>query len=290
VPTITDRFVQANGLRFHVRCQGPDDGPLVLLLHGFPDLASLWDEAAAPLASAGFSCVAPDLRGYGTTDRPGTGYDLATLRNDVSGLIDALGRSRAHVVGHDWGGVIAYDFAAHFPTRVDRLAVANGPHPADYVRRMWTRPQFRRSWYTLAFQLPWLPERWLTANGGANVRRIYAAHMVDRSRMRTAHVDALARSISTPGAARAALAYYRAMTPNLPRLLRAPYPVIHAPLRLIWGTADRALDLSLALHLDRYCDGPIALHTLDGVGHFAPAEAPERVGQLVLEHLRGPAA
>ena len=154
------RFVEANGIRFHLVEAG--SGPLVLLLHGFLDFWYGWRDQI-PILAAHFRVIAPDLRGYNLTDKPASGYDPDTLAGDVTALIQALGEERAHLVGHSWGGIVAWDTAIVHPEVVDRLAVVNAPHPAAYQREWDRNPiQRLRSWYMALFQLPWLPEWLLT--------------------------------------------------------------------------------------------------------------------------------
>lgn len=138
--------VDADGVSLHVARAG--DGPPVLLLHGFPENWHAWRHQIAPLADAGFSVWAPDLRGYGRSDRPGvqSAYRLDRLVADVAALVRATGHHRAHVVGHDWGGIVAWRFAAEHAASVDRLVVMNAPHMALYARQMWRSSQLLRSW------------------------------------------------------------------------------------------------------------------------------------------------
>ena len=166
------RSVSANGTRFHVAESG--DGPLVLLLHGFPEFWWTWREQLASLKGAGFRAVAVDLRGYGGSDKPPRGYDLPTAASDAAGLVRALGEANAVVVGHDWGGLIAWTMAAYFPKCVRRLAVVSVPHPLRLRTAVWSDPlgQGRSSGYTLGFQLPLLPERNLLKGGARRVGRM----------------------------------------------------------------------------------------------------------------------
>jgi pimeloyl-ACP methyl ester carboxylesterase len=285
-------------LRMQALEAGPAHGPLVLLLHGFPELSESWREVLPVLGAAGFRAVAPDLRGYGGTDRPSYGYDLDTLASDIYQLARHLQPDRpAHVVGHDWGGGIAYHLAAFHPEVVDRLAVINAPHPAIMIRRLWNPAQLARSWYMFAFQLPWLPERKLSKDGGAAVPRLIRRAMVNPSRVSDERLAPYARNFSHPEAARAALAYYRAairgsLTPwGLRRMLRR-YPRIRAPFLLLWAEEDIALGRELTYGLEPWFEQPPQVRYLPGVGHFAPLEAPEQVAAGLLEHLghQAPAA
>lgn len=262
----------------------------MLLLHGFPELALSWRDVLPLLARAGFRAVAPDLRGYGGTDKPEGGYDLDTLAADAAALIERLG-GRAHVVGHDWGGAIAYHLAATRPALVDRLAVVNCPHPAVMAERVWRPRQLARSWYMLFFQVPGLPERLLSRNGGALVIRAIKSASIDRSRLTDERLAPYAANFAAPGTARAALAYYREALRGLARgpLRRtfADYPKIRAPFRLVWAEEDVALGTELTVDLGPWFEGPVDVRYLPGVGHFAPLEAPELVGASLVEHLVG---
>src|SRR5579859_6151470 len=153
------RSVSANGTRFHIAENG--DGPLVLLLHGFPQFWWTWRRQLGTLAAAGYRAVAVDLRGYGGSDKPPRGYDLVTAASDAAGLIRSLGEANAVVVGHDWGGMIAWTMAAYFPKVIKRLGIVAAAHPLRLRSAVLTDPrgQGRRSGYMLGFQLPRLPER-----------------------------------------------------------------------------------------------------------------------------------
>lgn len=172
--TLEFRHVVANGLRFHVAMAGPADGPLVVLLHGFPEFWYGWRNQLSPLAEAGFRVWAPDQRGYNLSDKPRgvAAYAIGHLAADVAALIQTAGRERAIVVGHDWGGAVTWHLAEHFPERVERAVVVNVPHPTVMLHHLKRNPrQLWRSWYMFFFQLPWLPERLLTFRQGALLAR-----------------------------------------------------------------------------------------------------------------------
>src|SRR5713226_1048410 len=169
------RSVSANGTRFHIAESG--DGPLVLLLHGFPQFWWTWRHQLSTLSKAGFRAVAVDLRGYGGSDKPPRGYDLVTAASDGAGLIRSLGEANAVVVGHDWGGMIAWTMAAYFPKVVRRLAVVSVAHPLRMRNAMLTGPfrPGRGGGHALGFQLPWLPERQLVRRDAERVGRMLRA-------------------------------------------------------------------------------------------------------------------
>ena len=170
-PSTEELALDANGIRFHALAAGPAEGPLVVCLHGFPELARSWRHQLPALATAGYRAVAPDLRGYGGTDMRGP-YDVRTLVGDVTGLIAALGRERAVLVGHDWGGAVAWATAMRAPEAVDRLVAVNCPPASALSEAMRRSPsQLAKSWYILFFQLPWLPERRMAKDGAAVVAR-----------------------------------------------------------------------------------------------------------------------
>jgi len=276
-------FVTANGIRFHLRTDG--DGPLLLLLHGFPQTSYMWHNVMPALAASGYRVVAPDLRGIGESSRPKriSDYRLRTLGDDVAALIRALGAERAHVIGHDWGGVIAWQAAFSHPEVVDRLVVVNAP-PAQAIVGAWlTSPrQLGRSWYVFFFNLPWLPE-WLLARPRTMGRLLWPGNFSD------GEIEVYRDAITRPGAARAGLAYYRAATrwvvPELRRLRRKR---VLSPTLVLWGEQDPALGKELTLHLDRYVRGPLLIEHLPDAGHWVIQDLPDRFVELVADFLTDP--
>ena len=276
-------------LRMQALEAGPAHGPLVLLLHGFPELSESWRGVLPVLAAAGFHAVAPDLRGYGGTERTEGGYDIDTLANDIVQLARHLQPGRpVHLVGHDWGGLIAYHVAAMYPEVVARLAVINAPHPERMAREIWKPGQLVRSWYIFFFQLPFLPEFLLSARGGAVVSRLLRRAMVDPERVPPGKLAEYEANFSSREAARAAIDYYRMLFRRTvdPRRLRESrsYPRIRAPFLLIWGEQDAALRKQLTRGLEPYFEHTPAVHYLPEEGHFVPLEAPEKVAALLIGH------
>lgn len=264
------------------------DGPTVLLLHGFPETRESWQLQVPALIEAGFRVVLVDLRGYGESDRPRRGYDLDTLAADISAVIDDLGAERVSVVGHDWGGAVTWHLAARRPWRVERVVVLDCPHPVIMQRALLDNPrQRRRSWYMFFFQLPLLPELWLSKNDGANLSRMFREP--DLGGAPASLVEAERRALLEPGALRPALAYYRenlrAGLSDL-ALRRSPrYPPIQLPVTLIWGERDSCLGTELidgTQHLAPRLD----VHVVPGAGHFVHQERPADVNRLLLSALR----
>ena len=273
-------------LRMHYVLEG--SGPLVVLLHGFPEFWWSWRFQIAPLAAAGYRVVAPDLRGYNETERTGP-YDLDTLSGDIASLIAHLGESRATIVGHDWGGAITWHLAAMRPDTCERAVVLNAPHPAVFGAVLrHSLDQLRRSWYMFFFQLPWLPERWLVKDGARLLRRIYRGNAVDRSNFTDDDVRPFQNAITQPGAATAALGYYRAA---LPRLVKnrgnlGRYPVITRPTLLIWAKDDQALGYQELVPPTRRWVSDLKIEPIEQCGHFVHQERPEEVNARLLSFLK----
>ena len=282
--------VDVPGLRIHVLAAGPERGPKVVLLHGFPELSESWRGVMERLAAAGFRAIAPDLRGYGKTERPSRGYDIDTLAGDVAGLVRTLGNAPVHLVGHDWGGAIAYHVAANFPELVARLAVVNCPPPLALMRRVLKPDQIWRFWYMFVFQLPYLPERMLMRSGGWGAAGILKRFAMHPERLSNEQLRPYRENFATFEGARAALAYYRAMfqatRTREGRKSLARHPKIRAPFRLIWGERDPVFSPRVLDNLERYFEGPVDVRRLPDESHFVHIEAPEQVAALMVEHFR----
>ena len=270
--------VDVGEVTLHVVIEG--SGPPVVLLHGFPELWYSWRHQIEALAAAGFTAIAPDMRGYNLSDKPRgvAAYHVSHLARDVAGLIRALGHQRAHLVGHDWGGAVAFMVAGWHPDVVHRLVVMNCPHPAIMFRRIWRPRQLRRSWYMFFFQLPWLPERWVTTD----------AFMAQALRGMAANPEAFSdedlavfvESIRRPGAATGAINYYRAA-------MRRPTfraPPIAAPTLLIWGDRDRALGQELIAGTERIAPRLEVRHIPDA-SHWVQQDRPLDVNAILLPYL-----
>jgi pimeloyl-ACP methyl ester carboxylesterase len=285
--------LEANDIRFHALADGPVEGPLVLCLHGFPELGRSWRHQLPALAAAGYRAVAPDLRGYGDTDLRGP-YDVRTLVDDVEGLVAALGRERAVVVGHDWGGGVAWSTAMLRPSVVERLVVLNCPPPTELFRAMLRSPgQLAKSWYIVFFQLPWLPERRMAADGAAVVARALVGGAHRRGVWPAEELRIYRAAFARPGRAKAAIDWYRAAFRGAlrPRRSRSSSR-ISAPTLVLWGVEDRFLRRELVApeRLRRVlADGNHATVTwIEDAGHFVQNEVPERVNAELLDWL-GPA-
>jgi pimeloyl-ACP methyl ester carboxylesterase len=262
-------------LRFDVIDQGPLTGPPVVLLHGFPQDCSCWRSVTALLNAAGYRTLAPDQRGYSPRARPqGRGaYRQRELVEDVIALLDAADIERVHLVGHDWGGFVAWAVAATHPDRLAAMTVLSTPHPAAFMRSM-LRGQALRSWYMAAVQLPVLPEQALRPGSRVwqSLRKGVGAQAADQYR----------RRLSEPGAVTAALNWYRA----LPADVRNPsvrVGSIAVPTQYVWGEKDPFLGREAAERTAEYVRGAYRFRPLPRAGHWLPERNGEQVAQLVLD-------
>ncbi len=268
-----------DGLVFDVRDEGPLDGPVVVLLHGFPQRASSWDLVVPLLHAAGMRTVAPDQRGYSRGARPRgrSSYRMSRLVGDVVALVAAVGAGPVHLVGHDWGAAVAWSTAASRPDLVTSLTSVSVPHPGAFIRSLRRVAQLRKSWYMAFFQMPWLPERLFG-------RRSVAEREMRKSGMPPAAVARVWPEIIADGALPGGLGYYRAMPLSDPRLLRG---TVRVPTTHVWSDQDVALDRHGAELTASYVDAPYRLEVLEGVSHWIPDEVPERLAEIVLDRVGG---
>lgn len=261
---------------------GPAAGELVLLLHGFPETARAWQFQQPALADAGFRVWAPDLRGFNLTSKPRgvRAYHYHALTLDVEELLNAARAPRAVIVGHDWGGILAWWFAMDYPERVSKLVVMNAPHPAKWRHAYFLPEQWLRSWYIGLFQLPWLPERFLRANARALVQALRLS-AVRRHVFTPALLEEYARAMEQPGAMQAGVNYYRALIRwGFWRKLKP----IDAPTMMIWGENDVALSKALT---DGTADHvrDFRLYNISNCGHWVQQEAAIEVNRLLLDFI-----
>ena len=270
---------QRDGLTFDVRDAGPADGEPVILLHGFPQDSAAWDQVAPALHQAGLRTLAPDQRGCSPMARPrGRGrYRLRETTADVLALMDAAGLESAHVVGHDWGAAVGWALGAWYPDRVRTLTALSVPHPAAMAKAMVTSDQALRSYYMFAFQLPLLPERLLLSGGGTPLRRMLRGGGL--SREAAAHYVARMRE---PGALSAALGWYLAM----PLSTRDRVGTVRVPTLHVWSTGDAFLGRAGIEDTARFVDAPYRLEIIEGVSHWLPELAADRVAELVTTHVK----
>jgi pimeloyl-ACP methyl ester carboxylesterase len=281
------RFVQTRGLRFEVATAGEGDR-LALLLHGFPECAYSWRHQLPLFARLGYRTWAPNLRGYGRTDRPAgvAAYAIDRLEQDVAALIDASGARTITLVGHDWGGGIAWSVAMRRRRPLERLVIMNAPHPACFVRSLRSPRQLRRSAYILLIQVPWWPERFLRARGYERIGRIFRDLAVDKTRFPDEVIDVFKRNAAYPGALTAMLNYYRAMPLAAPAAFSRRLPTIDVPTLMIWGEMDLALGKELIEGTEEFVSD-LPLRRLPTVSHWVQQEAPEAVNGILETWLAG---
>jgi pimeloyl-ACP methyl ester carboxylesterase len=286
-PGCEDGYLEANGVRLHYVAAGT--GPLVLLLHGFPQFWYSWRFQLRVLAQLGrerqgHRVVALDLRGYNLSDKPASGYDMATLADDLRGAILALGEREADVVGHDWGGILAWALAVRSPDVVRRLAVVNAPHPGTFRRETRNPRQIVRSSYIAFFQLRGVAERRLARDDCAMVRRTFRAADRERAWLPDDEIQCYVDAIARPGALPAALGYYRQLARRGPEVL-GPMRVITAPTLVLWGELDPYLGLTFLGGLDRFVRD-LRIQRFPTAGHFLHEQAPVQVNAALAAFLR----
>ena len=289
----THRSISANGVELHVAEAGT--GPLVLLLHGFPQFWWTWRSQLTALAEAGYHVVAPDLRGYGGSDKPPRGYDLPTLSADVAALVRALGEQDAVLVGHDWGGLLGWTTAALHPRSVRRLVVLSMAHPRRLRAGMTDPRQRRASAYALRFQLPRLPERMLTRvddDPVADLMQRWAGPEWARTKDFAEAVERYRSAARIPQAAYGAMEYHRwaarsQLRPDGLRYARRMAAPITAPTLQLHGGLDTCMLPSTARGSGRYVAGAYEWRELPGIGHFPQEEAPDTVSAAIAEWASG---
>ena len=277
---VRDGHADLSDTRLHYVEAG--DGPMVVLLHGFPEFWFSWRFQISALAEAGFRIVAPDMRGYNLSSRPSgvAAYDMDRLTGDIRDLIHERGAESAFLVGHDWGAAVAWATAMNHPEVVERLAILNVPHPRQMLHGLRRPRQLLKSWYMVFFQLPWLPERLARARRWSFLRYGFE-HDARPGAFTSADIDRYVEAWSKPGAATAMINYYRAVFRQSPRRAEARIRTVTAPTRVIWGERDRYLGPELAE------PDPVDVPNLERVvrlpdaSHWVHHDEPERVAQQI---------
>jgi len=285
-PPIIERTLSANGLSFELLECGEGDR-LALCLHGFPSHPICWREQLPALAALGYRAWAPALRGYGKTTRPigAANYTVDKLLGDIAAIIDASGARSVVLIAHDWGGLLAWFFAARRIRLLDGLIVLNAPHPAcaTVAYRQWK--QMRKGWYIVAFQIPWLPDLLLSANRAWAIGRLMVSVGGKKKVFPAETVDFYRNNAAGQGAVTAMLNWYRGMMRGgVPPELAGKFPSIETPTLVIWGDADVALDFSSIADAGKYVPD-LTLHRLPGVSHWVQEEVPDQVNALIGEFL-----
>ena len=268
---------ERNGLIFDVRDDGPLDGPAVVLLHGFPETSASWKDVMPRLAGSGYRVVAPDQRGYSPRARPRgrRAYRRSELVADVLALIDRVGAAGVHLVGHDWGASVAWAVAMEHADRLLTLTSLSIPHPAAFRRAALTSGQGFRSWYVGFFQIPALPEALLRSGDWRRFRR-----NLIRTGLTPEFAESYVTLLRQPGALSGAINWYRGLRPYADSR-----PVtVSTPTLLIWGSRDAFVHPKGIRDTARFVTGPYRLEVLEGVSHWIPEQAPDRVAELLGTH------
>lgn len=278
--------IATNGITLNVALDGPSDGPLVLLLHGFPELWYGWRKQLPVLVDRGFQVAAPDQRGYNDSDKPPhvRDYVLDELAKDALGIMDALGQQKAVVIGHDWGAAVAWWLAIRHPDRVERLVVIDVPHPIVMRKFLFTDPeQMKKSWYMFFFQLPKIPELLLSRNDFEKLAEgVFGT--AKPGAFAPQDVEIYKTAWRKPGAMTAMIGWYRAIRSQLLQQPSKDELRVKMPALVIWGKDDVLLSPEMAAASVGYCDhGRLAV--IENATHWVHHEEPERVNALILEHL-----
>lgn len=273
-----DTFERA-GFVFDVRDGGPADGPVVVLLHGFPQDAASWQDVEPILHEAGYRTLAPDLRGVSPGARPTDVGQYRTIESvrDVTAMLDAAGIEQAHVVGHDWGGFVSWAVGEEAPERVISLTSVSTPHPAALRQSLLRSTQGLKSWYMGLFQVPWLAERIISPASpawGALVKGLPADH-----------AQRYAERMADPAARTAALNWYRVLRKELPSP-SVRWGTIDLPTLYVWGERDPALGRTAAELTGDFVTGPYRFEPIRA-GHWIPETRPVLLGRLLVEHFDG---
>ena len=289
---IKTKTVEANGLTFQVDTCGNGD-KFAVCLHGYPESSFSWRYQLPLLARLGYTAWAPNLRGYAGSSRPPkkSDYRIDHLTADVAGLIDASGAASTLLIGHDWGGVIAWIFALQKIRPLDRFIAMNFPHPRLYRDRIARWPQITRSWYVFLFQLPWFPEFMMGSRGARTIRQTFYATAVDKSRFPEEVLDVYRKNALIPGALTAMINYYRAnwgirKGGLFAEQRQAIESVLETPTLMIWGEKDIALGRHLTYGTEKLVKD-LTLRYLPDVSHWVQQEAPETVNAMIEAWLTG---
>ncbi len=270
-------YITTNGVKLHYVTQG--QGPLMLMLHGFPEFWYSWRHQIPEFASE-YKVVAVDLRGYNDSDKPEnpSAYVMDEFVCDVKGIIQGLGYESCILVGHDWGGAIAWTFAYQHPEMVEKLIVLNLPHPAKFAAGLLTPQQLLRSWYIFFFQLPWLPELLLQSSDYKPIETAFSRMAVNKNAFTPADLEAYKDAAAKRGALTAMLNYYRNLLSST--LFKRDWSVLLVPTLMIWGEQDTALGKELTYGTEAYVRD-LQIRYIPEASHWVQQDQPELVNQYM---------
>lgn len=279
-PAVREIWVPRDGMELRAIDSGPPDGEPVILLHGFPQRASIWDLVVPMLHADGLRTIVLDQRGYCASARPRgrRAYRISELIGDLLALLDAAGLADAHIVGHDWGAAVAWGIAGNHPERVRSLTAVSVPHPAAFLKAMVTSDQLLRSWYMGFFQLPFIPELVLSSSGSLPVKALAGMGMTREM------IERFREEMVADGAIPGGLGWYRALPFASPRTSTARVAV---PTTFVWSDDDKALGRGGAALTERFVDGDYQFVELSGVSHWIPEERPVELASAISRRVLG---
>lgn len=262
-------------------------GPLIIMLHGFPEFWYSWRHQIAELSKY-YTVVAPDMRGYGDSDKPEgvKNYRPDKVAGDIINLIKHLGYEKAHIVAHDWGGGIAWNIAQHHPEVIDKLVVLNCPIPAvlgKHLRSNWT--QIKKSWYMFFFQLPWLPEKRMSSNLPVFFKRALRGWAKNKQAFSREDIDKYVEAFSKPYALTGAINYYRAAFRSLLKKENRAVKPISVNTLVLWGEDDEALGKELTYDMEKYFTNGFKIEYFENCSHWIQHDYPDKVNQSILNFI-----
>ncbi len=282
--TWTNQYIQTNGVTLHYVTQG--EGPLMLMLHGFPEFWYSWRHQIPEFAKD-YKVVALDLRGYNNSEKPQdvSAYQMKELVADVKGVITGLGYESCVLVAHDWGGAIAWCFAYAYPELLEKLIIMNLPHPAKFANGLWTIEQLQKSWYIFFFQLPILPELFIQANDYQAIASGFVDMAIDKTAFTQADINAYKDAAAKRGALPAMINYYRNIFQGIFNSDKSQeWGMLDVPTLMIWGEEDTALGRELTYGTDEYVND-LEIRYIPNCSHWVQQEQPELVNQYMGEFL-----
>ncbi|MBI1281825.1 MAG: alpha/beta fold hydrolase [Anaerolineaceae bacterium] len=277
-------LIKTNGVNLHVVQAGPEDGTLVILLHGFPEFWYGWRKQIDFLAEQGYRVWAPDQRGYNISEKPQgiAAYNLNELSADVIGLIDAAGREKAILVGHDWGGGVAWWTACKYPERLSKLVILNAPHHKVFRKTLSSDvSQMQKSWYFAYLQLPVIPETLMSLLSKPFARGLQAS--AKAGAFSDEDMVEYQKAWAQPGALQSMINYYRAAVQQMPQ--PQPNPQVKVPTLILWGKQDFALNAEMAQGSVKLCDEGKLVY-FETATHWIQHEEPDRVNQSMVEFFK----
>lgn len=277
----THGYIKANGINFHYVSQG--EGPLLLLLHGFPENWYSWKKQI-PFLAEKYKVVAIDMRGYNYTEKPQNieDYRLDILRNDIKTLIKAFGEEKAVIVGHDWGGVVAWSFAMIYPEMVEKLVIMNAPHPVGYIKALKSSMQLLNSWYVLFFQLPDLPEKMMEKDHYQfMINSLKESSQKPEQAFAEDDIEHFIDCLRQPGTVSAMINYYRALVrySSENRVKRIDLPTL-----MVWGEKDKFLRKEVNNGIDKYVTD-LTIKYIPEASHWVNRDEPEKVNKMLADFL-----